>query len=371
MMKVHFVSRLLLLLALFSWSSQLHILLVSAAEHRLPINDGTPSEPSYLLLCSDEIGVVGDFLPCNDQVNLTRVCTSMRDMESLSQDYIQRRNAKGFWKNLPDCLYGSMLQNDPSLMKYIIDCDGLLRAKAKPYLPDVIMAADPAADEGMPVSWMIQFARQLAELISGQEWDVVKSDAERQRDLGIALVSGELMEAGTREEDAKNEIKKHVKNADINARFDFIDGKTLLHEAALRGLSIWVSVLLENGAHVNAVDQDGDTPLHDAACNGHEDAVDALLAKDGVNVNAADTDGNTPLHVAVRLGHVGVVNALLAKNGVDVNAADSDGNTPLHYAACYGHKDMVNAFLEKKGVKVNAAAKHGDTPLHDASSQWT
>ena len=42
-----------------------------------------------------------------------------------------------------------------------------------------------------------------------------------------------------------------------------------LHEAANYGYDEIVMVLLKNGANVNARGMDGDTPLHDAAVNGH------------------------------------------------------------------------------------------------------
>lgn len=61
------------------------------------------------------------------------------------------------------------------------------------------------------------------------------------------------------------------------------------------------SLLIEVGADLEMIDEDGETPLYFAARNGHVDCVDALL-KDPqrrANINVKDTvNGYTPLMVA-------------------------------------------------------------------------
>jgi hypothetical protein len=59
------------------------------------------------------------------------------------------------------------------------------------------------------------------------------------------------------------------------------------------------------GANVNAVDNAGWTPLHEACNHGNAEIVDLLLAA-GANVNARGLDNDTPLHDACVNGCVGV-----------------------------------------------------------------
>jgi hypothetical protein len=60
------------------------------------------------------------------------------------------------------------------------------------------------------------------------------------------------------------------------------------------------------------------------------DAVPRLLAI-GLDANAVDADGNTPLHLAVRAGASETIDALLA-GGADVDARDYEARTPLDLA---------------------------------------
>ena len=57
-------------------------------------------------------------------------------------------------------------------------------------------------------------------------------------------------------------------------------------------------MLLENGAQVNAQDNNGATPLYYAAYNDASAIAQVLLAN-GAQVNAQDNNGATPLSVAM------------------------------------------------------------------------
>jgi hypothetical protein len=119
-----------------------------------------------------------------------------------------------------------------------------------------------------------------------------------------------------------------------------------------------VESLLAAGADVHARNQDGCTPLHYAAQNGHELIVGLLLERNA-NVNVASTKGNTPLTLAALKGHKEVVESLLTA-GADMHARNKDGWTPLHYAAHDGHKDTVELLLAN-GANADKETKRGDT----------
>ncbi|WP_265017735.1 MULTISPECIES: ankyrin repeat domain-containing protein [unclassified Wolbachia] len=164
-----------------------------------------------------------------------------------------------------------------------------------------------------------------------------------------------------------------AKNGRINLVRYFIDekranvhektnnGQTPLHSAARNGHKDVVEALLEKGANIHEKDNNGYTPLHLAAYSGHKDVVEALLKK-GANVDEKQDNGAVPLLFASSKGHQDVVEALL-KKGANVHEKDNDGCTPLHEAARNGHKDVVEALLEK-GANVHEKTNNGRTPLH-------
>eukprot|EP00644_Phytophthora_capsici_P013265 jgi/Phyca11/560975/estExt2_Genewise1.C_PHYCAscaffold_51083 len=95
-------------------------------------------------------------------------------------------------------------------------------------------------------------------------------------------------------------------------------GTTTVHLAAQNGHSSIVLTLLDAGADVNACDDFGDTPLLRALRHGRSRIVKLLLqtSKNLVTIDAVDEDGATPLWLAAVMGHLDVV-TFLAQQGAN------------------------------------------------------
>ena len=90
-----------------------------------------------------------------------------------------------------------------------------------------------------------------------------------------------------------------------------------LVSAAAEGNAASVKALIERGAEIEVLENDGWTPLTIAAREGHLEVVKLLLEK-GANVNKSEGGGHTALFWANRNHHQQVIEYLLSKGGKEI-----------------------------------------------------
>src|SRR5258708_4987063 len=153
-----------------------------------------------------------------------------------------------------------------------------------------------------------------------------------------------------------------------------IDDLTPLHVAADDGKLNTMQLLINHGADVNALDCQGDSPLHKASRITNSDEAE-FLVKSGANVNIRIidefNDESTPLHVAAAYGNLNMVQ-LLIDYGVDVNALDRQGYSPLYLAVGTSslqqrERYLIAQSLIGRGANVDARGSRHKTPLHLSS----
>jgi len=142
----------------------------------------------------------------------------------------------------------------------------------------------------------------------------------------------------------------------------FLRSIATLHQA-IRDLEI-VQYLVMNGADINAQDNRGNTPLHEASRFGWLEIAQCLVTN-GATINPRNYQGEIPFHIAVRHGYLEIVQCLVM-NGADINAKYQNGYTPLHLAACNGYLEIVQC-LVMNGADINAKYLDDYTPLHLAA----
>ena len=148
------------------------------------------------------------------------------------------------------------------------------------------------------------------------------------------------------------------------------DSSHALHIAAENGNIQTVQLLVGCGADVNALNKSGQTPLHTAA-GGLEDCRElcSILVEHKAKIDAVDEDGNQPLHLACKQGHTRTCRLLLS-NGADVKAVNRSNQTPLHAAASSNRdcSELCSILLEHK-AKIDAVDEDGNQSLHLACKQ--
>lgn len=160
-----------------------------------------------------------------------------------------------------------------------------------------------------------------------------------------------------------------------------------------------VMTLLANGADPRTTDADGNTPLHHAA-RSSDPGVAALLRDAAAEIDALNNDGHSPLAVACQAGNWRLGRFLLERGAkvepadgvpVLVQAAATDDDDPagvqlllkhkarldardrqrrsaLHEAALAGHVDIVETLLNA-GANIEPRDAAGRTPWLDAAAQ--
>ncbi|KAJ8016714.1 hypothetical protein DPEC_G00010190 [Dallia pectoralis] len=166
-------------------------------------------------------------------------------------------------------------------------------------------------------------------------------------------------------------------------------GYTPLHHAALNGHSEVVATLLRNEALTNIADNKGCYPLHLAAWKGDQRIVRLLIHQGpsqpklneqsssveqkefkrcgpfDLHINAKNNDNETPLHCAAQYGHSEVVRLLLEEL-TDPTMRNNRFESPLDLAALYGRLEVVKLLLSAHPNLLSCNTKK-HTPLHLAS----
>jgi ankyrin repeat protein/HEAT repeat protein len=159
-----------------------------------------------------------------------------------------------------------------------------------------------------------------------------------------------------------------ARGANVHTRYSAADhnkAQTILMEAAFRGYVDLVTLLVQNGAMVEATDGLGMTALSYAILSEKGAEIARTLLGLGARQQAPVVDSkgtNSPmLFASVRLGRLETTR-LLIERGADVHVADWNGFTPLMTAARNGNADVVGLLLDK-GARIDERSKTKETAL--------
>lgn len=173
------------------------------------------------------------------------------------------------------------------------------------------------------------------------------------------------------------------------------DQRTALHIAIDDGCTEAAKCLLKAGAYPKACNRSGQTPLHRLVVGCSKESLVYLLVRYRANIEAMTDDGSTPLLFAASKGKSRIVEALASHNanmnpeshralfsplikattagyaktvrvllqhGVVVHQKTNDGYSAVGLAASKGHSNVVKVLLEYR-ANINTGGGSSGTPL--------
>ncbi|KAL3885822.1 hypothetical protein ACJMK2_025858 [Sinanodonta woodiana] len=203
------------------------------------------------------------------------------------------------------------------------------------------------------------------------------------KELAVELFSAIL------QDDDKRVLELLKMKADPNYIVDdLINGRTTsIHSAVRRNNHDIVKHLLEFGADVNMVDEDGDTPLFSSLIVSCSQSIRELLYKYGADRNIRNIAGKSPLMKMFenrqlynyKFDYTTLVDLL--SHCDDLHQKDAHGQSLVHCVAFvhpeekqgYIDTDMHHCrdylqWLSARGVPIGLLDADGQTPLHKAAS---
>ncbi|MDR3646812.1 MAG: ankyrin repeat domain-containing protein [Candidatus Babeliales bacterium] len=185
--------------------------------------------------------------------------------------------------------------------------------------------------------------------------------------LLVFIFSINTLLAGPVHDAARNgnlaELKKHI--AEINAVDE--QGNQPIHIAALSQQMGIIEFLLTQNVPIDTKNGIGQTALHLMAIKGTQPNIKKLLDM-GAGINCRDTLKNlTPLHTAIFYNNIDAFYALLAheseNNKLDINLVNGDAQTPLHFAIQFRRFAMIEVLFDEPRTQINLPDGQKRTPF--------
>lgn len=129
-------------------------------------------------------------------------------------------------------------------------------------------------------------------------------------------------------------------------------GSGCLHTAVYKNSIPCVDYLLDQGLDINSLNNQGQTPLHEAAelfKKSDSPAMIRHLASKGASIDAQDNKGLTPLHCAVSSYNIGAIQCLLELNANPL-LRNNDNKTAIDLAREIKLDEQIIFSLEKHSL---------------------
>lgn len=136
-------------------------------------------------------------------------------------------------------------------------------------------------------------------------------------------------------------------------------GGKLLYEAAYQGENATARFLLKNKVDLTYQGPDGTTAVHQLAKYDRSGLLSMAISQ-GADIHVADNNGMTPLHYSAANGHRNSTRILL-ENDANPHATTNDGNTPAdlirgNRGNAEGTRDVLEAYSSTSASQTRAGS---------------
>ena len=164
-----------------------------------------------------------------------------------------------------------------------------------------------------------------------------------------------------------NVLPTLINDNNIHSKDKF--GYTALHIAALNDRSAVVKMLLTVGSQVNAIDNNGLTPLMIAAGKGFSKVLEEFINHHDADINSKHSDGKTLSNSTAWNGQYQGAPKLIHRGcELDIDLKDNVGRTAL-YITAWNDQPQIAQMLIEFGSDVNSTNTNGWTPLMAAAEK--
>ena len=163
-------------------------------------------------------------------------------------------------------------------------------------------------------------------------------------------------------------VKRLLSLRKASAKDTTIFGTTLLHSASRLGNMELVRLLIQEGADVNAQDEDGESALHGAMARSDNYDVARTLIENGAELSTRAIDGKTPLH---NIFNNTISHVLMRDDWLENMQSDSEAMSITHFLA-WSSKSTVEIFQRGHlydDADLLSTDNLGRTCLHFAASR--
>ncbi|WP_432632612.1 ankyrin repeat domain-containing protein [Brachyspira sp.] len=292
-------------------------------------------------------------------------------------------------------LYDAVLSLNPQLVEYFLNKGASIEDAGKSDIYGNIITAAAGSKfnnniDKFPVDLILleksaENSAKIIDMIIGKtDKNLINETLDGKTSLIIAVgnsyleTAKKLIENGANVNAVDNEgwsaLSYAVNNGDIEIAKILLENNAKINGELLLAINSpieesridMMKLLIENKANINYTDENGLNPLNIAIENGDIEATKFLITNKA-NLNILTSDGISLIGHAISQNNMDLLQILI-ENGADINYSGEDSQlaTPLMTASRLGFDNVVRILLTRN-ANINAVDINGNTALHTAA----